>query len=119
MFVEATGDEDPDVRQASVVEHLASPAGERVEIATVETYSGGLLQSQLMDHVDGVLDADDGVVGIDEEGRQGGQVLREGPERLSLGRKRLDIAVGHRSHGLKAVETGGLDVAGAGKTDHD
>ena len=60
-----------------------------------------------MDHLDGVFDAGNGVVGIDKEGRLGGQVLREGPERLSLGRKRLDVAVGHRSHGVKAVETAG------------
>ncbi len=65
-----------------------------------------------------MLDTTDGVVGVDQECRLGRQVVGEGPEGLQLARERLDVAVGHRPDGAQSVESGGLDVAGAGETDH-
>ena len=92
--------------------------GEAGQVAAVETDARVLLETQPADDVDGVGDAAERVVGVDQERRPFGQVGGERTERVELGRERLDVGVRHRPRRRQPEAAGRLDVAGRGEPHH-
>src|SRR2546426_5017210 len=67
VLVEAARDEDPYPRQPRSVEHAPSLPSQGAQITAVETNSGSILEAKLADDLDGMGDAGEGVVDVDQE----------------------------------------------------
>ena len=117
-LVETSAGEDAHLAQAGAVQQPPCRFGQRGEVSTVKPDPEPPLQPELMDHLDGGIDAGDGVVGVDQEGGSAWKVFGKGAESVGLAAKGFHVGVSHRPGRDKAESPCRLDIARRGKAHH-